>query len=35
MDAIELVTVLKHGWKVIYRYWLEYGVYEELGAIRA
>ncbi len=30
----EMVSVVYHGWKYMYRYWFDYEVYESLGAIR-
>ena len=34
MDATELVTVIKRGWVKMYRYWRDYGIYQELGSFR-
>lgn len=34
MGGTEIVSIVKHGWIRMYRFWKDYNVYEELGAIR-
>ncbi len=30
----EIVTVIKRGWKVLYRHWRDYGIYQEIGRFK-